>query len=219
MTGKKYGFELDCFCVGAFGTNLFIVYDEDSKDAILIDPGIGSEFVLNHIREKGLSLKYIVNTHGHFDHIYNNSLFKESTNACLCCHRKDEELLKVSASQGLKYGIEVPSSPLPDKFLEDNDILELNEKINFRIIHAPGHSQGSICLYSKGFLFCGDVLFEGSIGRTDLPGGNHTQLICSIKNKLLVLPEDTIVLSGHGENTTIGREKKSNPFLTDSTLR
>ncbi len=213
MTDYDTQLHIECLTVGDFGTNLYILSDKYSSEAIIIDPGPGSESVLSSIKRQSLKIRYIVNTHAHFDHTFNNSLFKQETGAMLCCHPMELPLLKVLPSQGISYGIEVPDSPFPDLFLEDNDILKLSENINFRVIHAPGHSPGSICLYTDGFLFSGDVIFYGSIGRTDLPGGNYQELMDSIKRKLLVLPEGTTIFPGHGQSTTIQEETKNNPFL------
>ena len=212
---NKY-FDIECFTVGNFGTNLYLLTSKSSSESIVIDPGMGSEPILGIVRERNLKIKYIVNTHGHFDHVFQNSLFSKETGGVLCCHRKEADLLKILSSQGKSYGISVPESPIPDLLLEENDTLILNKEISFRVIHAPGHSPGSLCLYTSGFLFCGDVFFKDSIGRTDLPGGNYEELMDSIKNKILVLPAETHVFPGHGSCTTIGKEIESNPFLKEN---
>jgi hydroxyacylglutathione hydrolase len=194
----------------AFGTNTYLVWDETSKDALIIDPADKSELLLQEI--KGLNLKYIVNTHGHGDHIGGNKFFKENTQAQLAIHEQDAPML-VDPRQNLSthWGAQLISLSADIK-LKEGDSLQLGEK-KVTVIHTPGHSKGGICLLVEDLLFCGDTLFTGSIGRTDLPGGDYATLINAIKSKLLILDGKTKVFPGHGPDTTIEAEKVGNHFV------
>jgi len=193
-----------------FGTNTYLLWDEISKEAMLIDPADKSSLLLDVIQ--GLNLKYIVNTHGHGDHIGGNQYLKENTQAKLAIHELDAAML-IDPHQNLSthWGAQLISAAA-DIMLTDGDILKLGDK-EIKVIHTPGHSRGGICLLVDDLLFCGDTLFAGSIGRTDLPGGDYATLINAIKTKLLVLDESTKVFPGHGPETTIEDEKVGNPFF------
>ncbi|HRR98286.1 MAG TPA: MBL fold metallo-hydrolase [Candidatus Syntrophosphaera sp.] len=196
-----------------FETNTWLLWDEDSREAILVDPAAPSPDLLKRIEELKLKVKYIINTHGHMDHIGGNSWFKNHLSAPLMIHSADAPMLANSAMNlSLYVGNPVSSAP-PDVLLEDGMELSLG-KYPVKVIHTPGHTPGGICLLADKFLISGDTLFEQSIGRTDLQGGNHQQIINSIKNKLFVLPDDVIVFPGHGPRTSIGMEKKNNPFVS-----
>jgi len=180
---------------------------------MLVDPGSDAGLILREIEASGLTVQTIVNTHGHFDHIGANSQLVEATGVDLCMHAADLPLLDKALTQAALYGLKTTQSPQPDRLLEEGDVVEVG-KLRFVVYHVPGHSEGSICLYADRHMFVGDVLFAGSVGRTDLPGGSFEQLIGGIRNKLLVLPDDTVVHPGHGPDTTIGREKQVNPFIS-----
>ena len=196
-----------------FETNTWLLWDEDSREAILVDPAAPSPDLLKRIEELKLKVKYIINTHGHMDHIGGNSWFKNHLSAPLMIHSADAPMLVNSAMNlSLYVGNPVSSAP-PDVLLEDGMELSLG-KYPVKVIHTPGHTPGGICLLADKFLISGDTLFEQSIGRTDLQGGNHQQIINSIKNKLFVLPDDVIVFPGHGPRTSISMEKKNNPFVS-----
>lgn len=199
------------FAVGDFGTNLYLVSGGSGK-TVVVDPGMGSDRVLKILDEENSDVRMILNTHAHFDHTFCNGIFKEQTGADLAIHERDLELLRRQPEQGGMYGIQVPPSPEPDVLLRDGETVEI-EDLPLKVIHCPGHSPGGICLYGGGVLFSGDTLFAGSIGRTDLPGGNTEELLGSIKNRLLGLPDDTKVYPGHGPVTDIKTEKRTNPFL------
>jgi glyoxylase-like metal-dependent hydrolase (beta-lactamase superfamily II) len=198
--------------LGIYQANCYILNDEETKEAAVIDPAGDFEEIKSYIETNGLRIKYIIITHGHGDHIGALSELKNYSGAAVCIHEGDSEMLtdcRKNLSAEMGYGtVEVSA----DRFLEDGDILELgNTKLN--VIHTPGHSRGGICIYCDGTLFSGDTLFACSIGRTDLDGGSYDDIIDSIKKKLLILPEDTKVYPGHGPSTTILIEKKRNPFL------
>ncbi|OPX28534.1 MAG: hypothetical protein B1H06_03065 [Candidatus Cloacimonas sp. 4484_143] len=194
----------------AFGTNTYLVWDEFSKEAMIIDPADKSQTLLDAV--KGLNLKYIVNTHGHGDHIGGNKFLKENTQAKLAIHELDASMLN-DPNQNLSthWGAQLVSASADIK-LKDGDSLQLGNK-KIAVIHTPGHSRGGICLLVEDLLFCGDTLFAGSIGRTDLPGGDYATLINAIKTKLLILNGNTKVFPGHGPDTTIEDEKIGNPFV------
>ena len=195
-----------------YGTNTWLLYDDVSLEGVLVDPAAPSEVLLERIKDLNLKIKMIINTHGHGDHIGGNAFFAERLNAPLAIHKNDAAML----TDNLKNLSAYMGSSLPikaaDVLLEDGYTLNLGE-YELKVIHTPGHTPGGICLYIDKYLISGDTLFELSIGRTDFPGGSHTGLIRSIREKLFVLPDDVIVFPGHGPQTTIGLEKSNNPFL------
>ena len=202
--------------VGPLQVNCYILADEKTKEAVVIDPGDDAQDLLNIIRSKDLKVKYIVNTHAHFDHVGANRDLKEATGAEILLHEADASLLNASTDQAVMFGMKAPSSPPADRYLKHGDLVTAGE-VSLKVLHAPGHSSGGICLLEDGIVFSGDALFAGSIGRTDLPGGDLMTLINSIKSNLLTLPDDTRVFPGHGPDTTIGAEKKENPFLNQES--
>ncbi len=189
------------FTVGMLGTNCFLVGDTESGDAAVIDPGFERESeaktILKEIDRNGFTVKYIVNTHGHPDHTGGIRLLKEYTKAPILIHEDDAHML---------------SNPPADRKLHDGDLIEVGG-IKLRVIHTPGHSKGSIILVGPDVVFSGDTLFAGSIGRYDLPGGSLEDIKNSLKNKLLILPDNLKVYPGHGPVSTIGQERRTNPFL------
>jgi len=212
-TGKKKGTMLLMrLVVGPLQVNCFIVADEKTKEAVVIDPGDDAADILKLIKEKDLKVKYIVNTHGHFDHIGANKAVKEATGAEILIHEADAPLMAKAAQQSSAFGMRAVSSPPADRFVKDGDVITAGE-IALKVVHTPGHSQGGISLLEQGVAFTGDSLFAGSIGRTDFPGGDLKTLLRSIKKNLMTLPDDTKVFSGHGPASTIGDEREENPFL------
>ena len=197
----------------AFGTNTWLLWDDASGEGLLVDPSAPSEALLQTIRERGLKIAVVVNTHGHGDHIGGNSFFREALNAQLMIHPADAPMLTDNRRNLSEYLGSPLSSPAADLSAEDGMTLTLGGH-EVRLLHTPGHTPGGICLLAEKFLISGDTLFEQSIGRTDLPGGNHAQIIASIREKLFVLPDDTVVFQGHGPRTTIGLETKNNPFVS-----
>ncbi|MTV49719.1 MBL fold metallo-hydrolase [Heliobacillus mobilis] len=199
---------------GMLGANCYLVICEETKETVIIDPGDEGERILNRVNEEKAKVIAIINTHGHGDHIGANRFLKEATGAPLMCHENDAPKL-VEAGKNLSLYIGVPiSSPPPDRFLQEGDIIEIGSTIRLEVLHTPGHTAGGICLKGEGVVFTGDTLFAGSIGRTDFPGGSFEEIIRSINTKLLSLADNTVVYSGHGPTSTIGEEKRSNPFLT-----
>lgn len=197
---------------GPLEVNCYLVGCEDTRKAAVIDPGGNVSSILELLQQHDLTLAMVINTHGHFDHIGANQSLLEKTGCELLIHKDDAPLLQRAAEHAALFGLTTSRSPAPTRLLKDGDVIELGN-LSFKVIHTPGHSPGGICLHVDDCLFVGDTLFSGSIGRTDLPGGNHQQLISNIKNKLLCLADETKVFPGHGPATTIGQEKRHNPFL------
>ena len=205
MTVKK-------LIVGPMEANCYILADEKTKRAIIIDPGDEAEKILRKVNAEELEVIYIVNTHAHIDHIGANDMIREETGACLLIHSADAPFLE-DPEMNLSIMIDKKRKfSSPTKMLEEGDQIRV-DGISLRVLHTPGHTPGSICLHVKDKLFTGDTLFAGSVGRTDLPGGNLLDLENSIKEKLLVFSDEVIVYPGHGPQTTIGKEKQDNPFV------
>ncbi|HHY41987.1 MAG TPA: MBL fold metallo-hydrolase [Thermoanaerobacterales bacterium] len=198
--------------VGFLDTNCYIIADEESKDAAVIDPGGDADNIIKVISDEKLMVKYIFLTHGHSDHIAALSKVKDATNAKVAIHNKDAHMLsspKHNLSIFFGKGLTQPSA---DITLNGDEMFNLG-KLVLKIIHTPGHTPGGISIQVDNIVFTGDTLFAGSIGRTDFPGGSLDELISSIKNKLLILEDDTKIFPGHGEPSTIAYEKSMNPFL------
>lgn len=206
------------FPAGSLGCNCSIVIDTDSNHAIIIDPGDHPGFIKNIIHSEELTVKRIVHTHAHFDHIAASDELKQTWNCPLHLHADDLPLYETIESQGNWFGFKVSPPGKIDSYLSDQETFCLQDsKTSLTTMHTPGHTQGSCCFYSEIFstpiLFSGDTLFNESIGRTDLPGGDSQLIIKSIKNRLLPLPEETLVIPGHGSHTWLHHEKKHNPFF------
>ncbi len=198
--------------VGPLEVNCFILADEKTKDAVVIDPGDDAGDILKIVKEKGFKVRYIVNTHGHFDHVGANKAVKDATGAEIPMHEADAPLLADAVDQAIVFGMRVDHPPRPDRFVGAGDVIAAGE-VALEVLHTPGHSAGGISLLEYGIVFTGDALFAGSIGRTDLAGGDLMTLIRSIKTNLMTLPDDTKVFPGHGPASTIGEERQENPFL------
>jgi len=198
--------------VGQMEANCYLLADEKTKRAIIIDPGEEAKRILHEIEQNKLKVIYIVNTHAHIDHIGANDEIRKKTGASLLIHSADASYLK-NAEMNLSIAMgRIKEFLPPTQLLEEGEKIKVDE-ISLEVLHTPGHTPGSICLYIKDRLFTGDTLFAGSIGRTDLPGGNFKDLQNSIKEKLLIFPNKVIVHPGHGPDTNIGKEKQHNPFI------
>ncbi|HIJ57416.1 MAG TPA: MBL fold metallo-hydrolase [Deltaproteobacteria bacterium] len=199
--------------VGPIMANCFILGCEATKVAAVIDPGDETDRILDTLLESNLSAITIINTHGHFDHVGGNRKLKAATGADILIHPLDAPMLSNLSASAVAWGLFAEDSPEPDRAIEEDDTVVIGT-ITLKVIHTPGHTPGGISLYTDGVLFVGDTLFSGSIGRTDFPGGDYDTLIDSIQKKLFPLGDDVRVLSGHGPETTIGREryKRNNPF-------
>jgi hydroxyacylglutathione hydrolase len=216
--------------VGLVQTNCYVIADEETGQMAVIDPGGDVEHIVGAVQEVGArvrghpSVAYVINTHAHFDHVLENGRLLEQLARLqlaglqaaapeLVAHPQALPLLSIGGGAEL-FGLRPASSPAPDRLVKDGDVLGVG-RCTFQVLHTPGHSPGSISLYSSDekCVFVGDVLFAQGVGRTDLPGGEWKTLLASIRSRLLVLPDDTTVYPGHGPVTTIGRERRSNPFL------
>ncbi len=214
---------IQTFTFNAFSENTFVVFDE-TREAVIIDPGCYSReeqkeltsFIENH----NLKIKLILNTHCHIDHVLGNNFVKDKYNAPLLLHKIEESQLRAVKNYAPLYGFEGYREAEADQFIDESDIISFGNT-KWKILFLPGHSPGHIGFYDakEKIIFSGDVLFEHSIGRTDLPGGNFDTLIKSIHQNLFGLPDDVVVYCGHGPSTTIGEEKVSNPFCALSLLR
>ncbi len=197
--------------VGPLASNCYIVGDEATKEGVIVDPADEAEIILQSVAEFGLTIRSIILTHGHPDHIAALKEVKEATGAEIAVHTSDSEYHRQQAL-ALTFGFRCPSLPPPDRLLKDGDSLDIGE-LHFKVIHTPGHTPGGICLLGHGVLFSGDTLFNYGIGRYDLPGGDYAQLMNSLQATLMALPDETIVYPGHGPKTTIGAERRDNPLL------
>jgi len=200
--------------VGILECNCSVFGDEQTKQAIVIDPGDNIGSILEILKRHDLTVKAIVITHAHIDHIGGAAKLKAATGAPVYMNQNDQELCDALDIQASWLGMEIPERVEIDSPARDGDSLRLGHA-DFNVLHTPGHTQGSISLWipQENKLIAGDTLFRDSIGRTDLPGGDHRQILSSIHTKLMPLPDDAIVIPGHGPQTTIGREKQRNPFL------
>jgi hydroxyacylglutathione hydrolase len=200
--------------VGPLQCNCSIIGDEESRDAIVIDPGDDIEQVMAVVRKHNLTVKQIAVTHAHIDHVGGAMKLKELTGAPILLNQNDSALLKMLPVQATWIGVKPPGKVTIDEPLRDADKILVGSH-EATVIHTPGHTQGSVCLYfpAEKTLIAGDTLFAGSIGRTDLPGGDYKQIITSLHDRVLALPDETLVVPGHGPNTSIGDERETNPFL------
>jgi len=202
--------------VGPFAANCYIVGSSTTKQGMVIDPGAEAETILKTVQQTGLCISIIVITHAHIDHVGAIREVQEKSNAQFAIHEAEKGFvlsapMRMLTSLGMSP---VKSPPRPDRLLKDGDRIDLGD-LRFEVLHTPGHSAGGICLSGHGVVFSGDTLFNLGVGRTDFPGMSHDRLMNSIREKLMVLPDETIVYPGHGSPTTIGDERRGNPFLQD----
>ena len=205
--------------VNPFGENMYILWDEDSREAVVVDPGMmreaEREMVTKFIEGQKLNVIHILLTHMHIDHITSARWLADKTGADVCACALDAQLGRELPDQVAQFHLKIESEPLViDHILSDGDVLPLGEE-SIQVLHVPGHSPGGLAFYlpQSGLLISGDTIFNGSVGRTDLWGGDMAQLINSIREKILPLPDETVIVSGHGPTTTIADEKRCNPFL------
>ena len=200
--------------IGLVRTNCYIVYTEDTKKAVIIDPAADSRRIMGEISALGVTPEAVLLTHGHFDHMLAADSLRNDYHIPVCVHKADAELIKHPNLNCSEQFLHMAYAISADEELEDGQNLRFLDGA-LTVISTPGHTEGSCCYYAKSenILFSGDTLFQGSVGRTDLPTGRAAQLTNSIREKLFVLPEDTLVLSGHGDQTTIGEEKQYNPYV------
>ena len=206
----------EIFPVGPLQCNCSVVADDATREAIVIDPGDEIDNVLAIVTRHKLQVKHIVITHAHIDHVGGAMKLRAATGAPILLNQNDYALLKMLDAQAAWIGMPSPGKVEIDQSLGQSDAVEAGS-LTATVLHTPGHTEGSICLYfaAEKKLIAGDTLFAGSIGRTDLPGGSYSKIIDSLHGKLLALPDDTIVVPGHGPLTTIGEERETNPFLTN----
>ena len=205
------------FVFNPYQENTYIIYD-DAKNCIIVDPGMHSyqeeNTLKDYIDTEGLTPVHLINTHGHIDHVLGNRFVADTYGLTPQFHEGELPMIIQVQNYAPQMGIRYEPSPIPETFLKEDDIITLGQE-ELSLILAPGHSPAHLCLYSQkyDFLIGGDVLFKNSIGRTDLPGGNHQQLLNSIATKIYTLPDQTVVYPGHGPSTSVGQEKKTNPFI------
>ena len=201
--------------VGSMGVCSYIIGCEETKKGAVVDPGGDENVILAEVEKLGLDIEYVIATHGHPDHVCGNRTIKEATNGKIVMHEADADFFEKTETQNYFSMLGLEPSPPTEIRVKEGDILEMGT-VKLQIIHTPGHTPGGICLYSAPDLITGDTLFVGGVGRTDFPGGSYSELINSLKTKVLALPDDTVVWPGHGyggSQSTIGEEKKSNPYL------
>jgi len=203
---------IEMLTVGPIQANCYILGCEDTLEAVVIDPGGEADRILLALAQAKLTLKYIINTHGHFDHVGANKKLQKVTGARILIHRIDAPMLARLADSAASWGLSAENSPAPDRMLEDGDTVDFGT-ITLKVLHTPGHTQGGISLLADNCVFVGDTLFAGSVGRTDFPGGDAGTLRKSIHTKLFTLEDTVTVYPGHMGTTTIGEERRTNPFV------
>jgi glyoxylase-like metal-dependent hydrolase (beta-lactamase superfamily II) len=211
---EKRAMVIRMLVVGPFAANCYIVGSSATRQGMIIDPGAEADKILGTVHETGLSISLIVITHAHIDHVGAIREVQEKTHAQFAIHEAEKGFLSTAPMRMLtSLGISpVKSPPRPDRMLKDGDRIDIGD-LHFEVLHTPGHSSGGMCLLGHGVVFSGDTLFNLGIGRTDFPGMSHERLMNSIREKLMVLPDETVVYPGHGPATTIGDERRGNPFL------
>ena len=198
--------------VGPIQANCYVLGCEETLEAVGIDPGGEADRILSALAESKLTLKYILNTHGHFDHVAANRRMKEATSAQILIHALDAPMLDSLASSAATWGLSAENSPKPDRLLAEEEVVTFGT-VSLSVIHTPGHTPGGVSFHTDGMVFVGDTLFAGSVGRTDFPGGDAATLKNSIQQKLFTLGDAVEVYPGHMGTTSIGQERQYNPFV------
>ncbi len=219
ILGGGEGTELLSMPVGPLEVACYVYWDVETRDAFVIDPGGDAERILSALKDRSIEAKFILNTHGHFDHVGGNGAVKNETNAQICINKADAELYSEAPERGAIFGVSTAPQPAPDIYLQDGAQFSLGS-ILLEVIYTPGHTPGGVSFYSEKdrLLFTGDTLFAGSIGRTDLEGGSFDTLMESIKNRILPLDDSVRVFPGHGPDSTVGEERESNAFIVNIRL-
>ena len=209
---RSHAMILKMLVVGPIQANCYVLGCERTKEAAVIDPGGDVDKILMTLAKDKLRCLYIINTHGHFDHSAENKRLKEVTGAQLILHEADAPMIMQQAAGGRMWGINVDNSPPPDRTIQEGDVITFGD-VSLKVLHTPGHSEGGISLVMDKMVFVGDTLFAGSIGRTDFPGGDYDGLIRSVREKIFSLEDDVVIYPGHGPKTTVGTERRTNPFF------
>ncbi len=199
--------------VGPLSSNSYLVYDSDTNEGIIVDAGGDGDKIVALVDRVSVKISYLCGTHAHFDHILAANYVRDALDCKFLIHKDDVWLLEIAAKIARKYvGDNIPNIAEPDGYLYDGYVLEIGQHL-LRVLHTPGHTPGSVSIVGDGFVFTGDTLFAGTVGRTDFLGGNSEQLVNSLSKKLMSLPDDYVVYPGHGRLTTIGTERRDNPFI------
>ncbi|MCK4902568.1 MAG: MBL fold metallo-hydrolase [Thermoplasmatales archaeon] len=210
MTSSKP--QVEPLIVGPLMSNCYIVWDEKTKQGVIIDPGDDPQDIMSRVKDLGITIKYILATHGHFDHVGGAASLRQNLNAEFLAHEKDFFFIEDGKNAANRWNVDIDQPPRPDRFIKDGDKIKFGD-FELEVLHTPGHSPGGVSFLYDRMLFGGDTLFQGSIGRTDFRQGSFEDLSNSIKKRLYTLPDDTIVYTGHGPVTTIGDEKRYNAFV------
>jgi len=209
---KSSKLQIEPLVVGLLLSNCYIVWDEDVKQGVIIDPGDDADVILNSVKKLGIEIIYILATHGHFDHVGAVAPLKKELKVDFLAHKGDLFFIEDGEDSARRWGIIIEQPPKPDRFIDDGDKIKVGG-FELEVLHTPGHSPGGVSFLYDRMVFGGDTLFQGSIGRTDFREGSFEELSNSIRTRLYTLPDDTIVYTGHGPVTTIGDEKRNNAFV------
>jgi len=204
--------QVEPLIVGPLFSNCYIVWDDSVKQGVIIDPGDDADVILKKVKELDIEIKYILATHGHFDHVGAVAPLRRELNVEFLAHKNDFFFIEDGENSARRWGVDIEQPPKPDRFIEDGDKIKVGG-FELEVLHTPGHSPGGVSFLYDRMVFGGDTLFQGSIGRTDFRKGSFEDLSKSIKTRLYTLPDDTIVYTGHGPITTIGDEKRFNAFV------